>query len=177
MVSVHPNGKNSPVDKARERAEALGVADRVHMLPYVPHWQVSDYLRTADAAVSPLHHLPNHEIALSNKFFEYSHARLPLITSDIRTMAAMVRSTNQGEVFKAQDLDDFVRVVRLVLADPDRYRAAYKEELLLSWTWEAQAAVLDQVYSELVPAVAAVAEPAGTADPETAAESLPQAAR
>jgi glycogen(starch) synthase len=174
MVSVHPNGKNAPVDKARERAEALGVADRVHMLPYVPHWQVSDYLRTADAAVSPLHHLPNHEIALSNKFFEYSHARLPLITSDIRTMAAMVRSTNQGEVFKAQDLDDFVRVVRLVLADPDKYRAAYKEELLLSWTWEAQAAVLDQVYSGLVPAAAAASEPAGTESP---AESLPQAAR
>lgn len=162
MVSVHPNGKNSPVDKARERAEALGVADRVHMLPYVPHWQVSDYLRAADAAVSPLHHLPNHEIALSNKFFEYSHARLPLLTSDIRTMAEMVRLTGQGEVFRAQDLDDFVRAVRTVLADPAKYRAAYdKDDLLLSWTWEAQAAVLDKVYASLVPAAApAPTEPA-----------------
>jgi len=175
MVSVHPNGKNSPVDKARERAESLGVADRVHPLPYVPHWQVSDYLRAADAAVSPLHHLPNHEIALSNKFFEYAHARLPLITSDIRTMAEMVRSTGQGEVFKAEDLEDFVRVTRTVLADPDRYRAAYdKDDLLMSWTWEAQAAVLDGVYSGLVPATAAVTEPAVAAPPS---ESLPQAAR
>ena len=108
------------------------MADRVHMLPYVPHWQVSDYLSSADAAVSPLHHLPNHEIALSNKFFEYAHARLPLITSDIRTMAEMVRSTGQGEVFKAQDLDDFVRVVRTVLADPQQYRDAYdRDDLLL----------------------------------------------
>lgn len=178
MVSVHPNGKNPAVEQAMARAEELGVADRVHALPYVPHWQVSDYLHPADAAVSPLHHLPNHEIALSNKFFEYSHARLPLITSDIRTMAEMVRSTGQGEVFKAQDLDDFVRVVKLVLADPDKYRAAYdKDNLLQSWTWEAQAAVLDSVYTRLVPATAPAAPvvaPAASAEP---AESLPQAAR
>jgi glycogen(starch) synthase len=152
MVSVHPNGKNAPVDKIRAKAEELGVADRVHLLPYVPHWQVSEYLATADAAVSPLHHLPNHEIALSNKFFEYAHARLPLITSDIRTMAEMVRSTGQGEVFRATDLEDFVRVVKVVLADPQRYRDAYdRDGLLASWTWEAQAAVLDTVYSALLP--------------------------
>jgi glycosyltransferase involved in cell wall biosynthesis len=169
MVSVHPNGKNAPVDKARERAEALGVADRVHMLPYVPHWQVSDYLRPADAAVSPLHHLPNHEIALSNKFFEYAHARLPLITSDIRTMAEMVRSTGQGEVFKAQDLDDFVRAVRAVLADPEKYRAAYDTDLLLSWTWEAQAAVLNTVYTSLM----ADAAPAAALEPAPV-EAVPQ---
>jgi glycosyltransferase involved in cell wall biosynthesis len=178
LVSVHPNGKNPLVDKLVERAVAAGVADRVHALPYVPHWQVSDYLRPADAAVSPLHHLPNHEIALSNKFFEYSHARLPLITSDIRTMAEMVRSTGQGEVFKAEDLDDFVRVVRLVLADPDKYRAAYdKDDLLLSWTWEAQAAVLDRVYTQLMPATAAVTEPVVQAAEAPTTESLPQAAR
>ncbi|GIE83665.1 glycosyltransferase family 4 protein [Actinoplanes regularis] len=178
MVSVHPNGKNPAVEQVMERAASLGVADRVHALPYVPHWQVSDYLRAGDAAVSPLHHLPNHEIALSNKFFEYSHARLPLITSDIRTMAEMVRSTGQGEVFKAEDLDDFVRVVRLVLADPDKYRAAYdKDNLLQSWTWEAQAAVLDGVYAGLLPAAAPVATPVEPAAAAAPAESLPQAAR
>jgi glycosyltransferase involved in cell wall biosynthesis len=152
FVSVRPNGRNAQVDLLRERAESLGVADRVHMLPFVPHWQVSDYLRPADAAVSPLHHLPNHEIALSNKFFEYAHARLPLITSDIRTMAEMVRSTGQGEVFRARDTGDYVRVVRAVLAETDKYRAAYdKDDLLLSWTWEAQAAELDRVYASLLP--------------------------
>ncbi len=183
MVSMHPNGKNAPVDKARLRAEELGVADRVHMLPYVPHWQVSDYLQSANAAVSPLLHLPNHEIALSNKFFEYSHARLPLITSDIRTMAEMVRSTGQGEVFKAEDLQDFVRVTKAVLADPERYRAAYdKDDLLKSWTWEAQATVLDRVYTGLAPAKAKTkaetkAEVAAPAAAEPPAVPLPQAAQ
>ena len=169
MVSMHPNGRNPAVDRLRERAQELGVADRVHMLPYVPHWQVSDYMRSADAAVSPLHHLPNHEIALSNKFFEYSHARLPLITSDIRTMAEMVRSTGQGEVFTAQDVDDYIRAVRAVLADPEKYRHAYdRDDLLLKWTWEAQAAVLDEVYTSLLPDATPAPRPE---DPE--AEPVP----
>ena len=68
----------------------------------------------------PIHHWPNHEIALITKFFEYSHARLPLVVSDVRTMAATVRSTGQGEVFRAEDVDDFVRALSAVLADPEQ---------------------------------------------------------
>jgi len=129
------------------RAAELGVADRVHALPYVPHWQVVPLLAGADLGVIPIHHWPNHEIALITKFFEYSHARLPLLVSDVRTMAATVRSTGQGEVFRAEDLADYVRAVALVLDDPQRYRAAYdKPGLLDGWTWRAQAEVLDGVY-------------------------------
>lgn len=152
LVSLHPNGKHDAAKAIEARAEQLGVADRVHLLPYVAHWQVSPFLAAADCAVSPLQHLPNHEIALSNKFFEYSQARLPLVVSDVRTMSEMVRCTGQGEVFRAGDLDDYVRAVQAVLADPQRYRAAYdRAGLLDQWTWEAQARVLDSVYSRLLP--------------------------
>ncbi len=121
------------------------------MLPYVSHWQVVSFLSTADIGVIPIHHWPNHEIALITKFFEYSHARLPIVVSDVRAMADTVRSTGQGEVFRAGDVDDFVRAVRSVLADPERYRAAYdKPGLLAGWTWEAQAEVLDGVYRLLL---------------------------
>jgi hypothetical protein len=41
--------------------------------------------------------------------------------------------------------------VQAVLADPERYRAAYdKPGLLAGWTWEAQAEVLDGVYRRLL---------------------------
>ncbi|MEV0427365.1 glycosyltransferase family 4 protein [Micromonospora sp. NPDC050495] len=183
MLSQHPTGINRAAEKLLARATKLGVADRVHLLPYVPHWQVSRVLSTADAAVSPLHHLPNHEIALSNKFFEYSHARLPLVTSDVKTMGDMVRSTGQGEVFRAKDLTDFLRAVKLVLADPAKYRAAYDQPgLLEQWSWEAQAAILDQLYTRLLPAAPgpgaradldAVAGP--TAAPADAGPALPVA--
>jgi glycosyltransferase involved in cell wall biosynthesis len=134
------------------KAAALSVEDRVHLVPYVPYEQVVGFLSGADAGVIPIHHWPNHEIALITKFFEYAHARLPMIVSDVRTMAQATREVGQGEVFRAADLEDYVRSVKLVLADPARYRAAYdRPGLLDGWTWQAQSKILDGVYTRLVP--------------------------
>lgn len=151
LVILQPGTRNAAAEKLRERAEALGVADRVHLLPYVPHWQVAPFLSAADAGVIPIHHQPNHEIALITKFFEFSHARLPIVVSDVKTMSETVRATGQGEVFTAGDKEGYLRAVRTVLADPARYRAAYDTPGLLDqWTWEAQADVLESVYSRLL---------------------------
>ncbi|NUR83746.1 MAG: glycosyltransferase family 4 protein, partial [Nonomuraea sp.] len=133
------------------RAKELGVNGRLHVLPYVPHDQVVPFLAGADVGVIPIHHWPNHEIALITKFFEYSHARLPVVVSDVRTMAETVRETGQGEVFEAEDLAGYVRAVREVLDAPERYRKVYDDpELLRGWTWDAQADVLDGVYRGLI---------------------------
>ncbi|MGC1214731.1 MAG: glycosyltransferase family 4 protein [Micromonospora sp.] len=152
LVSVHPNGKVPIMDELEELAAELGVADRVHLLPYVPHWQVSSFVSAADLGVIPIHHKPNHELALITKFFEYAHGRLPMVVSDVKTMAEATRATGQGEVFTAEDLDDYLRAVKAVLDDPQRYRAAYdRPGVLDQWTWEAQARVMDEVYSRLLP--------------------------
>ena len=149
---IVPEPDGPAVAGLKERAEELGVNDRVHFLPYVAFDQVAPFLSTADAGVIPILHYPNHEIALITKFFEYSHARLPIVVSDVKTMSEKVRETGQGEVFVAEDLEDFVRAVKAVLADPDRYRAAYdKPGLLAGWTWESQADILDEVYGKLKP--------------------------
>lgn len=138
------------VRELMQRAEERGVSSRVHWLPYVAPEHVVHYVADATVGVHPTHHFVNHEISLATKFFEYAHAGLPIVVSDVRTMAEMVRRTGQGEVFRAEDLDDYLRAVRQVLADPGRYRAAYRDSgLLQEWTWERQAQVLDSVYSRL----------------------------
>jgi glycosyltransferase involved in cell wall biosynthesis len=134
-----------------KRAAELGVSDRLHVLEYVPPRQVVAFLSTADVGVIPVHHWLNYESALATKFFESSHARLPLVVSDLRTMAETVRATGQGEVFRAKDVADYRRAVAAVLADPDRYRRAYDDpDLLAGWTWEAQAEKLDHLYARLL---------------------------
>ncbi len=141
------------VRKLIAAAVRFGVSDRVHVLPYVPHDEVVAFLSAADVGVIPIHHWPNHELSLITKFFEYSHARLPIVVSDVRTMAETVRATGQGEVFRAGDVADFVRAIELVLADPRRYRAAYDnpDSPLSTWTWQTQAETLDSIYRQLVP--------------------------
>lgn len=132
-------------------AQDLGVADRLHVLPYVEQDLVVPFLRSADLGLVPIHHHVNHEIALITKYFDYSLAGLPIVTSDVETMAEVTRRTGNGEVFVAEDVDDLVRAVRAVLADPARYRAAYTPEVLSAWTWPAQERTLLALYDRLVP--------------------------
>ncbi|GGQ28390.1 glycosyltransferase involved in cell wall biosynthesis [Actinomadura coerulea] len=156
VALVVPVPGGSEAKRLLQRADELGVRDRVHILPYVPFDQVVPFLAAADFGAIPIHHWPNHEIALITKFFEYSHARLPIVVSDVKAMSEMVRGTGQGEVFRAEDEDDYVRAAEAVLSDPERYRAVYdaRPDLLRAWTWEAQAEILDGVYTELLPTAA-----------------------
>ena len=132
-------------------AVELGVEDRLHVLPYVEQDLVVPFLRSADVGLVPIHHHVNHEIALITKYFDYSLAGLPIVTSDVETMAEVTRRTGNGEVFVAEDVDDFARAVRDVLSDPARYRKAYTDEVLAQWTWTAQERVLLGLYDRLVP--------------------------
>ncbi|MFI0366727.1 glycosyltransferase family 4 protein [Actinomadura sp. 1N219] len=165
VALIVATARSEYVQGLRARAAELGVDDRVHTLPYVPFDQVAPFLSAADLGVIPIHHWPNHEIALITKFFEYAHARLPIIVSDVQAMGDMVKATGQGEVFHAQDLDDYVRAVEAVLGDPQRYRAVYDDrpDLLHEWTWEAQAEILDGVYTGLLPSAAKPSAPAPSA--------------
>jgi len=69
-------------------------------------------------------------------------ALLPILVSDVKTMAAEVKKLGNGEVFIAEDVDDFVRAAKLVLNDPVNYRSAYTEQVLSERSWERQAEIL-----------------------------------
>ncbi len=145
--------RNDYVEQLLAEATRLDVADRFHLLDYVPVEDVVGFIRTASAGVQSMVHIENYDVTIATKYFDYARARLPIIQSDVRAMAAMTRTLGNGEVFVAEDRDSFVRATQLVLADLPRYRAAYDTPgLLQDWTWERQADVLAQVYRRVLAA-------------------------
>jgi glycosyltransferase involved in cell wall biosynthesis len=128
---------------------AKSVADRFHVVPYVPNSELVSYLSTADIGLIPILHRLNHEISLITKFGEYMQAHLPILVSDVKTMSAEVVKLGNGEVFVAEDVEDFVRAAKLVLANPNRYRAAYTAEVLSERSWERQAEILLDTYNHI----------------------------
>ncbi len=131
-------------------ASAPDLAERFHVVPYVPNSELVSYLSTADIGLIPILHRLNHEISLITKFGEYMQAHLPIIVSDVKTMSAEVNRLKNGEVFIAEDVDDFVRVAKLILASPAKYRAAYTAEVLSERSWEGQAEILVATYNQIV---------------------------
>jgi glycosyltransferase involved in cell wall biosynthesis len=134
------------------RADECGVRDRLHVVPYVPVDQVVPYISSATIGLIPILHLPNHELSLITKYFEYLHAALPIVTSDVREMAAQTRKLGVGEVFIAGDAESLATAVRLVLANPERYRAVYQgaDDPRPRTSWAGQAARLDALYREVL---------------------------
>jgi glycosyltransferase involved in cell wall biosynthesis len=146
------NNRGNAVQAMERLAAELGVADRLHLVPYVPHDQVARYMASADLGVSPLSHAINHDVALTNKFCEYIEAGLPIATSDTPEQAGLVRDLGLGEVFVADDAADCARAVRLVLANRAELHQRIEGDAALKhrFSWAAQAEVLQRVYAEVL---------------------------
>jgi glycosyltransferase involved in cell wall biosynthesis len=151
IVVPYPNPR---VGELTELADSIGVSDRLHVLPPVPTDAIPGYLADADVAISPMLRGPaNHEAALPNKLFEYLHAGLPIVTSDVQAMTDFVRSHHLGEVFRSGDSVDLAHALQAVLADPTRYTAG-RVELAAAFSWEGQEDALAEAYGHACPTTA-----------------------
>jgi glycosyltransferase involved in cell wall biosynthesis len=132
-----------------ENASMLGVADRVHIHPYVPEWYVSTFVSDATSGVIPILHHPNHEISLVTKYFEYLHALIPIIVSDVKTMSEEVRKHGNGLVFTAGDAEELaIRYVEIA-ANRAQFTAAITESMLDEYSWEHQGIKLINTHDAL----------------------------
>jgi glycosyltransferase involved in cell wall biosynthesis len=160
----------------RERAEHGGVAGRLHVLPYVSVDEVVPYISSATIGLVPILHLPNHELSLITKYFEYLHAALPIVTSDVREMAAETKRLDVGEVFTAGDPKSLADAVQKVLADLTRYRAAYQgpNDPRPASSWAGQADRLDALYRDILATEPGPQRPAGDLRLEPDSPELPE---
>lgn len=131
------------------RAGRLGVADRVHSVPYVDQQDVADYLSSADLGIVCSAKTINYEISLPTKFTEYVHAGLPVVVSDLKTLSAYVREHKVGSDFEAGEPESFAAAVRAVLADRETMRANITDEMLDDLSWEHQTVGLLRLYRDL----------------------------
>ena len=149
-LALIANPKNQTVIDLQSQFIAL--KDRFHVLPYVPNSELVSYLSSGDIGLIPIHHKLNHEISLITKFGEYMQAKLPIVVSDVRTMAAEVRRLGNGEVFIAEDVADYVVATKKVLADKAKYQSVYTDEVLRERSWELQAENLVKIYNRIADA-------------------------
>jgi len=151
FVMVH-NFHSHVVKDLESQAESLGVRDRLHRVPLVPHDQVVPYYGSATIGLSPLLRGPNHDIALTNKFLEYIRAGLPVVTSDTPTQAKLVQRWGNGAVYPAGDVPGFVAAARQVLGQAEALsQAILSNQQLQHWaSWAAQAEVIQRLYAQRV---------------------------
>jgi glycosyltransferase involved in cell wall biosynthesis len=147
-----PDARSALAAELRALADRLAVSERIHLVDPVPPDQVVGFLAAADIGVHPLlGGIPNHEMALPNKLFEYLHAGLPMVVTDLRELGAFVREHGLGETFRSGDPVDLAENVAKILANPQPYRrATANPELRAEYSWQRQADVLRAMYDTLL---------------------------
>ncbi|WP_170481093.1 glycosyltransferase family 4 protein [Ruegeria arenilitoris] len=148
-VAITTNRPKS-FEELRDLAKNLGVDSRLHMHDYVPVDQIARFLRTADLGCHPIRRYPNSEVALPNKLFDYLHADLPVVVSDVETMSQFVRRHNVGEVFTSGDAVDLAEKCKCVLRDNTSYRESITADFKAEFSWEAQHKKIEKIYRDLL---------------------------
>lgn len=150
VVCVPSPRSAQAMELARQAAE-LGVGDRLYRVAPVAPESVLDFLRTADIGVHPMvGGIPNHEMALPNKLFDYVLAGLPVVVSDLTEMGGFVKRTGVGEVFPYSDVDACAEALKRVLAGLPSYRERIESGSFAdTHSWESQETRLAQVYGGL----------------------------
>lgn len=152
------NSANQYVDDLKAKIKAFGLTENVMFLPYVAFNQVTSFLRTADIGIHPIKRYPNAEIALPNKLFEYIHAGLPVISSNVNAMKTFIDTYNCGASFLNDDVSSLVNAVDEVkqrLSTDTGWKGEIRG-LKYDFCWERQEEELQNIYNEISPAATGV---------------------
>ena len=112
---IHAEHQAAYVAELRILSDSVSAKGSFSAHPFVTRSELQELLAEADLGVIPiLRRMPdtgeiieNHEIALTNKLFEYITAGLPVVVSDCKAQADFVRSHEIGAVFSSGDPKSF----------------------------------------------------------------------
>jgi glycosyltransferase involved in cell wall biosynthesis len=126
----------------RRTAGAAGVADRVHLLPPVPHGQLLALTMGADIGVIPFYdNSPAMHWCTPNKVYEYLVAGLAVASTDLPELRAILAPEGLGDFFDPTDPRSIAATLsRLLGSDLDGVKARSRRaaERYHHWGIEAQ---------------------------------------
>lgn len=145
-------GDGSFKEPYRQLADQLGLENRVFFHPAVKPSVLPRYTGSADIGVSPIEPVcKSYELCLPNKLFEYIHAGLATVVSDLPEMASLVTKYEVGLTFRYDDPDDLAVQLNRYLDNLEYLTETKKKSVKATKTlnWNNEAAVLKNIYSFL----------------------------
>jgi len=106
-------------DEARERMGEPQMEGRLHCIPKLPFDELRRLTASADVGLSldKAGH-GNYEMSLPNKLFDFMHARLPMVVTARKEVAAIVREHRLGEVVNEPTPEAIRDAVHAMLSRP-----------------------------------------------------------
>ena len=137
----------------REKAEALGVSDRVILAGRVAPTAVQRYYSVIDLAVFPRKPVAVNEIVSPLKPLEAMAMEKPVLASNVAALAEMVRDEETGLLFQKGDVASMATAISRIIHDRDlatRLGANARRFVETERTWDSAAAEVTRAYDALM---------------------------
>lgn len=144
-------GSGRDLDAMKQTVERLQLESRVRFMPKLPYQELRAYTAMADVGVSldkPLH--LNYTYSLPNKVFDYIHAGVPLLVSDLPELRRLVETHKVGALVATVTPQAIAEALNGMLKSEQRMHwrdNALKAREVLNW--QNESLVLREVYEQL----------------------------
>ncbi len=98
----------------------LGVDDLVHMVGWQDLTLFPSYMASAQVGISPIKRNLHHDTTFANKVFQFMAMKLPLLVSDCPPQERVVKESDCGLVYKADDELDLAEKLKQLMSDPEK---------------------------------------------------------
>ncbi len=129
--------------------ENLGISNFVEFTGWVDFEKTPSYIAAADVCIIPQ---PSNDLidnGVPHKLFQYMALEKPVIVSDAKAMARIVRETECGEIFQSHSPEDFAHAVLRIRDIKKNYGNNGKKAVSEKYNWENSARELIQLYKGL----------------------------
>jgi glycosyltransferase involved in cell wall biosynthesis len=125
--------------------------DRVNFYSRMPYSELMEFTQNADMGITlDKANNINYKFSLPNKLFDFIHAGIPVLSSDLPEVGKIVREHCVGVITATHDPEKIAALIRQTFSD-DIQMETFRENCkraTQSLTWENECKVLDKMYSE-----------------------------
>jgi glycosyltransferase involved in cell wall biosynthesis len=133
-------------------ARQAGTTDRVRFLPPVAQADLLAWCASADLGIIPYQAVDlNNYYSSPNKLFDFIHARVPLLASDLPFLRQVIVGHGLGAVAVLDSPRAYAEAIMGILGQPEAYPTlrAHLDHAATLYTWQVQAAKLLAAYEKL----------------------------
>jgi glycosyltransferase involved in cell wall biosynthesis len=145
-------GNGDVFPQLRQRVQKEQLFDRVKLMDRLPYAEMMQYTHCSDVGVSldkPGN--PNYEMSLPNKLFDYIHAGIPVLVSDLKEPARIVKQFNIGRICKNHSPEEIAENINFMRREKEQYKQwkANTEKAAAQLSWKEERKTLENIYQEI----------------------------
>lgn len=129
-----------------------GKYQRIHLPGAVPQKKLLSYTAGANIGIALIEAVcKSYYYSLPNKLFEYIHAGIPVIGSNLPEIASIIQQYNIGSVVDPTNVDSIANAIQTLLEDENTYQEAKTNTALAAnhFNWENESEKLLNLYQQV----------------------------